>query len=371
MIAGGAAHCTYGIGAFRGTTLAPKAQWDLVSTDFDAAVGALPGAGFDFVALVFYAFMDDTQSTTFHYNYSTAGEPVSADPSSIVQAIERIHAAGMGVILKPHIALETRQWRGYVEPSDAFMAAYSSWVLGWVEVAERLGVEAVAIGSEWKRVERDGAGWRRLIGDARGRYRGWLTYGVNFDSYRQLSFHDALDFVSIDAYFEVAPPPPAWPALAERHAYETVLAGWTGVAAEIDVWRSATVPTMPICFLEAGVRSVVGAASYPWQSQPPLDGRNEEADPQGQADFYKAMFVALSRYTWWRGQFQWEWLWGEAAQHAGGSAGTGYTVQGKPAEAELRGWLRGKTERALTLASADQGAEEARPLRMFFPKTPL
>jgi len=371
MIAGGAPHCAYGTGAFRGTTLAPKARWDTLTTDFDATVRALPRAGFDCVALVFYAFMSDTRSTAFHYNYSTAGEPVSADPTSIVRAIQRIHGAGLCVILKPHIALETRQWRGYVEPSDKFMDAYRSWVLGWVDVAERMRVEAVAIGSEWKLVEKDGAGWRRIIREARSRYRGWITYGVNFDSYRELSFHDALDFVSIDAYFEVAPPPPAWPAAAVRHPYATVLAGWKRVAAEIDSWRAATVPTLPVCFLEAGVRSVVGAASYPWQSQPPFDGRTDTADPQGQADFYTAMFAALRPYTWWRGQFQWEWLWGDAARRSGGAAGKGYTVQGKPAEVTLTRLLRGKTERALPLVPAIQGGGGARPLRLSYPKTPL
>lgn len=370
MIGRGIQHCAYDIGTFRGTTLVPKSQWDLTTQAFDQTVRALPRAGFDCIALTFYAFMDNLSSTSFHYNYSTAGEPVSADPSSIIQAIKKIHDSGMCVILKPHIAVETREWRGYVKPSPAFFNAYRSWVLGWVDVAQRNRVEAFAIGSEWKEVERDDASWRRIIKEARRRYSGYLCYGTNWDAYQALPFTDALDFVATSAYFEVAPPPQPWPALPTRHSYKTVLEGWKRVMWEMDGWRRTTAPNMPIVFIEAGVRSVVGAASYPWESQPPQD-RDDKVDLQGQADFYAAMFEAVAPYTWWRGQFSWEWLWGSATQQYGGPRGTGYSVQGKPAEAVLRRRIAGKTRRALSLASANQGTKELRPLRISFPKEPL
>lgn len=370
MIGRGVRHCAYDIGAFRGTTLVPKSRWGLTTPAFDRTVRALPRAGFDCIALTFYAFMDTLESTSFHYNYSTAGEPVSADPSSIVSAITKLHSSGMCVILKPHIAIETREWRGYVKPSAGFFRAYRSWVLGWLDVAQRNRVEAFAIGSEWKRVERDGASWRRIIKDARARYSGYLCYGTNWDAYQTLPFTDALDFVATSAYFEVAPPPRPWPALPTRHSYQTVLSGWKRVVWEMDGWRRTTVPDMPVVFIEAGVRSVVGAASYPWESQPPQD-RNDTVDLQGQADFYNAMFEAVAPYTWWRGQFSWEWLWGPATAQSGGPTGTGYSVQGKPAEAVLRRRIAGKTRRALPLAPANQGTADKRPLRISFPKTPL
>lgn len=370
MIARGMQHCAYEIGALRGTTLVPKSRWDLTTPTFDKTVQALPRAGFDCIALTFYAFMDNLSSSSFHYNYSTAGEPVSADPSSIVRAINKIHASGMCVILKPHIAIETREWRGYVNASAPFFNAYRSWVLGWVDVAQRQRVEAFAIGSEWKRVERDDASWRRIIKDARARYSGYLCYGTNWDAYKTLPFTDALDFVATSAYFEVAPPPLPWPALPTRHSYQTVLNGWKRVVWAMDGWQRTTAPNMPIVFIEAGVRSVVGAASYPWESQPPQD-RNDTVDLAGQAAFYSAMFEAVAPYTWWRGQFSWEWLWGSATGKSGGPTGTGYTVQGKPAEAVLRRRIAGKTQRALPLAPANQGTEKGRPLRMSFPKTPL
>lgn len=370
MVGRGVRHCAYDIGAFRGTTLVPKSQWDMTTRAFDEAVQALPRAGFDCIALTFYAFMDTLESTSFHYNFSTAGEPVSGDPTSIVSAIGKLHAAGMCVILKPHIAIETREWRGYVRPSGPFFEAYRSWVLGWVDVAQQHRVEAVAIGSEWKRVEQDDASWRRIIQDARARYSGYLCYGTNWDAYMTLPFTDALDFVATSAYFEVAPPPQPWPALPTRHSYQTVLDGWNRVVSEMDEWRRTTAPHLPIVFIEAGVRSVVGAASYPWESQPPQD-REDTVDLQGQADFYAAMFDAVAPFTWWRGQFSWEWLWGAATNQSGGPTGTGYSVQGKPAEAVLLERIAGRTQRALPLAPANQGIEEGRPLRMAFPKTPL
>lgn len=196
------------MGAFRGTTLAPKGRWDLRGRAFNTAVARLPAAGYDCVALVFYAFLPTLTSTTLHYNYSSAGEPVSADPRSIVEAIRKVHAAGLCVILKPHVAIALRaSGAGRCHRRPPFFAAYASWLLGWVEVAQATGVEAVAVGSEWKRAEADTGAWRRLVRASRRRYSGYLTYAVNWDNYREHGFADALDFLSIDAYFEVAPPP--------------------------------------------------------------------------------------------------------------------------------------------------------------------
>lgn len=348
MIGGGARHCAYEVGAFRGTTLAPKGRWDLRSPAFNAAVARLPAAGYDCVALVFYAFLPTLTSTALHYNYSSAGEPVSADPRSVVEAIRKVHAAGLCVVLKPHVAIETRQWRGEVAPSAAFFAAYSSWLLGWVEVAQATGVEAVAVGSEWKRVEADAAAWRRLLRAARRRYKGYLTYAVNWDNYRELRFADSLDFLSIDAYFEVAPPPAPWPARPTSHGYPTILAGWRRVARTMDGWRARTHPTKAVVFLEAGARSVVGAASYPWDSQ-----TGTAVDAGEQARYYGAMHAAFAPYTWWRGAFTWEWLWG-AALADGPAVRTGYSTQGKPAERVIRRWTAGETRRAFPLAARQQ-----------------
>lgn len=368
MIARGARHCAYEVGAFRGTTLAPKRRWDLRSQSFHTAVARLPAAGYDCVALVFYAFLPTLTSTSLHYNYSSAGEPVSADPRSVVEAIRKVHAAGLCVVLKPHVAIETRQWRGEVKPSAAFFSAYASWLLGWVEVAQATGVEAVAVGSEWKRVEADAGAWRRLIRAARRRYKGYLTYAVNWDNYKELRFADALDYLSIDAYFEVAPPPAPWPARPTSHDYSTILAGWRRVASSMDAWRRATHPTKAVVFLEAGARSVVGAASYPWDSQ-----AGTAVDKGEQARYYGAMHAAFAPYTWWRGAFTWEWLWG-AALTDGASQQTGYSTQGKPAERVIRRWTAGETRRAYPLASRQQAGGDGkprRPLRMSFPKTSM
>lgn len=371
MIARGRRHCAYEVGAFRGTTLAPKSRWDLRGRPFRAAVRGLPAAGYDCVALVFYAFLPTLTATSLHYNYSTAGEPVSADPRSVVDAIRTAHAAGLCVILKPHVAIETREWRGNVRPSAAFFAAYTSWILGWVEVAQATGVEAVAVGSEWKRVEAAAGAWRRILRGARRRYRGYLTYAVNWDSYQQLRFADALDFLSIDAYFEVAPPPRPWPAAWTSHNYPTVAAGWRRVARSMHAWHARAHPTKAVVFLEAGARSVTGAASYPWDSQTGA-GDPAAANAGEQARYYSAMYAAFAGYPWWRGAFTWEWLWGAAAAD-GAARRTGYSTQGKPAGRVIRRWTRGATRRAFPLAPRPQGGkgEPRRPLRMSFPKTPL
>ena len=48
------------------------------------------------------------------------------------------------------------------------------------------------------------AHWRELISEVRAEYPGPLTYGGNFDQFAQVGFWDALDALSVNAYFPLS-----------------------------------------------------------------------------------------------------------------------------------------------------------------------
>ena len=59
-------------------------------------------------------------------------------------------------------------------------------------------VHLALVNARRSRVERL---WRQLIADVREVYSGELTYAANFDQYDMVTFWDALDYISINAYF--------------------------------------------------------------------------------------------------------------------------------------------------------------------------
>jgi len=68
-------------------------------------------------------------------------------------AIEQAHAAGLRVLLVPHLWVERGGWRGEIEPGDdaawaVWAKGYTEFVLAWAEVARDARVDLFAVGIE-------------------------------------------------------------------------------------------------------------------------------------------------------------------------------------------------------------------------------
>jgi hypothetical protein len=105
--------------------------------------------------------------------------------------------------------------------------------------------------------------WRELIARIRGVYQGKLTYSANFDQYFEVGFWDALDLMSINAYF------PLRNDLLEKdqeHLLEGLLIkGWQRVFGEIDAfYRKRNLRNMPILFSELGYTRRKNCTIEPW-----------------------------------------------------------------------------------------------------------
>jgi hypothetical protein len=165
------------------------------------------------------------------------------------------------------------------------------------------------------------AQWKALIEAIRQRgYTGKLTFAALHEDYDKVEFWDALDYIGIDAYFELtrknAPP------LAD------VIAGTNKLAAKMAAFSEKV--KKPIVFTEIGYNNLAGTAFKPWY----WSGNAAKLDNIEQAACYHAMLAVMSRQKWLAGMFWWTWYPG-GAPRAGEPS---YSPQSKLAELILESY---------------------------------
>jgi hypothetical protein len=233
-------------------------------------------------------------------------EPVFADPGrrhgfrDLAALVRSAHAAGLRVMVKPHLEMvergehlqhnriamrSGRDWQRWFE-------SYRGYVLPFAREAQQAGADMFCIGRELDStvVARE-ADWRDVVARIRTVFRGPLTYSANFDTWHELGFWDALDFIGLSAYFPLSGR--ADPDLAELEAgWERALAP---LAAAAHRWRK------PVLLTEAGFPSIANAALAPWREE------RAPADVWLQARCYEATLRALARQPAIEGVFFWLW----------------------------------------------------------------
>ncbi len=283
----------------------------------DASLEQLAATGAAWVELVVWCFQKDKSAVSVY-------KDLKKTPSdrSVAHAIEKIHSLGLKVMLKPYVDSEDGVWRGEFKPSDrdAWFASYSELMLGYAEMARDQKVEQFSVGCEYNFISRDGARWRDLIWKIRSVYEGPLVYCANYDEYRAVAFWDALDYIGIDAYFELA-----WSDVVD---YEDIKHAWRQHIDEIGAWRTGI--GKPIIFTEIGYCSQDGAAAKPFSWQ-----ISEKVDLREQVELYRAALESLWEVPWMAGMYWWAW---EPRPDGGGMNDRGYSPQGKPALDILKAW---------------------------------
>jgi hypothetical protein len=118
--------------------------------------------------------------------------------------------------------------------------------------------------------------WRELIAAARAEYSGPLTYAANFDQYEFVPFWEALDLISINAYFPLRRH--LLPDADPERLRQVLEAGWLGHLRAIDAFRREQgVPDHRVLFTEIGYVSRVNSTIEPWAAHgfsvlPTVDG---------------------------------------------------------------------------------------------------
>jgi hypothetical protein len=218
---------------------------------------------------------------------------------------------------------------------DQWWEDYTNYIVHYAKIAEEKQVPILCLGCEMNSTEEFEEKWRQLIKQVRDAYHGQITYDVNHGNEEQVKWFDALDFISLSAYYPilgadgqlVETPSDSTTTVEEiRAAMEPIREHLAKVSAK---WGK------PILFIEAGVTPVRGCARTPWVH---VDERMEwPTDQQEQANYYQAMFETFSDEPWFMGWCWWDW---PARLYDESEAATdrSFCIYGKQAEDVVRAW---------------------------------
>jgi hypothetical protein len=310
----------------RGVAVRAWSPGEFSSFESDAALRALKRTGATTAVFIVPWYMARPTSTTLGRG------PETPTDGSLRHAIAEAKALGLAVVLKPHVEVLDRTFRGAIAPASvsAWFSAYRDFLQHYADLARTSSARLVVIGTELTSMSRHTAQWRELVARVRARFPGRLTFAANqLAGASKIEFWDALDYVGIDAYMPLAANNPN-PTVEELvHAW-TEFRDETGVRHhyldQIGALQRRT--RKPVLFTELGYRSGLGTAARPWDWDSPL-----VAAQQPQARAYEAAFRVWSKVPWFRGIYWWDW-------HAGSfdRADSGYNPRGKSAERVLRAW---------------------------------
>lgn len=267
----------------------------------------LASSGVNSVAIVPNYYMDTINSSSVF-----AGETTPTD-ADVIAGIKAAQAAGLDVLLKPHVDPLDGIWRAYLEPGDpaAWFASYKAMLVNYAGIAQQTGLKTMSIGTEL--VSMTGANyrtqWLDIIDAVRDVFDGELTYSAEWGEAKTLSFWDELDVIGIDGYFPLSVNDQT-PTVAElkfswmhpsAHDYiQDLLGGLSPVEYLQDLSEQYGKKVM---FTEIGYRPIEGAATSPgdWEMNGPF---NEAA----QTNLYKALFDVFGSQggDWFSGFYIWD-----------------------------------------------------------------
>jgi hypothetical protein len=181
----------------------------------------------------------------------------------------------------------------------------------YADLAQQTGMSLFYVGSEM--IDSDGYldYWHQVIASARQHFSGPLSYEQDWREVGHFNFGDAVDVVSISAYFPLSSDPS--PTLTQLDA------GWQsygGADAFAEVAGQAQRWGKPIVFGEVGYEASSRAAVNPC-----CNSTSTTNDPGLQERAYQALLDTFVSQPWWGGVTWWAW-----------NNGDPRSPEGKPAE---------------------------------------
>ena len=244
--------------------------------------------------------------------------------TDLAATAQQAEANGLQVAIMPMFIVDTSNdhWRGEYNPSDppSFFANYSNMINHYAQLAQSSGMSLLYVGSEMNEGQNYTDLFRQVIAQARQSFSGQLAYNVNFDTYQKVHFWDALDLISVSAYFPLSN--------AEYPSVGNLEAGWHSFLppnyTTTQYWLASLSQLRsqwgkPLIFGE------VGYVPYTYVGRAPCCGAPSDTQPasQLQANAYQALLETFRGQSWWAGVSWYAW-------NAGG-----YSMRGLPAESLL------------------------------------
>ncbi|MBL3671372.1 hypothetical protein JL475_36830, partial [Streptomyces sp. M2CJ-2] len=304
-----------GTSVMRGITLPSWYRTDYDSPAADRYLRDIRATGARWVTFTPTWYQKRRTDTSMHRTEDTASD------ASLTRIVRRAHAAGLKVMLKPHVDLPGDADRAEIRPRDrdAWFGAYRRFITHYADLAADSGVKQFTVGTELAGVSGDHTAWIRVVRAVRDHYDGPLTYAANYDEYKEIRFWKELDLIGIDAY---------WPLSGEpTHDAARLLRAWEPIRRELAAYAQRE--DRRILFTEAGYVSQRGAttAPYAWDiSQHP--GNSE------QAAAYQALLESFTGRRWWAGVCWW--MWDDWPDSGETPAKLAYSPHGKPADVGVR-----------------------------------
>lgn len=265
------------------------------------------------VAIIPYGYSKENEP---HVYFDSDGQWWGERPSGIEEMIKMAQQKNLKIMLKPQVWMHN-SWVGQFKLEDetswqTWEESYRSYIMTFVGIAEKYGVELFCIGTEYRyAAEMRPEFWSLLISDIRLIYKGDLTYAANWDEYGKIDFWHELDYIGINAYF------PLTNSLTPN-ILELDLA-WRPIKSKLNTLSDRF--RKPILFTEYGYRSIEGSTGNQWE----LDGNLANLEIQSNA--YLAFYRSFWNSQYVVGGFLWKWHMNESQKK---SNLPNYTPQGKP-----------------------------------------
>ena len=221
-------------------------------------------------------------------------------PDWIARPVSEAHAAGLKIMIKPHLAYwgSKFRWRGEIEfhdpvEADRFFTTYIEWITSIARVCPK--VDAFVVGTELDATMMWAERWEEVVRAVKEVTDVPLTYAANWNTYTEVPFWDTLDAIGIQAYFPVAPDSLFHPS------EETIREGWQRVMHELAAFSKKK--GRHVVFTELGYNRSFSAAAEPWSYK--TDGPEAEAF---QSRCLRAALEAIEDEPRVLGSFLWKWF---------------------------------------------------------------
>lgn len=262
---------------------------DDLNWKIEALFDRLIGLRINTISLNWPIYQDGARGSTVHAGEDT---PTIEELGFIV---EKAHKRNFSVMLRPiideaNIVAEGRNdWRGTIRPEsvDNWFASYTSLLAEYAEMAESENVDIFNVGTELVSMERYTARWTNVINNVKKVFNGEITYSSNRAISSSMPW-DMMDFISIDAFFELEGP--------DRASIDQIRESWKNWVSEIT--HQAEHIGKPVVFTEIGTTSQLGSWKRSW-----VWDHRTSIDQETQYNFYAATCLEwkehLAGMYWW------------------------------------------------------------------------
>jgi hypothetical protein len=279
----------------------------------------LATVGVNSVAVMIPIFQNSWRASTVY-----ADSQLTPTPQNLAIFFQEANLRGFSVLVRPildesklgFVSPGIPHWRGDIVPVNlnAWFSSYDNLLVQYAQAAQTGGADIFDVGTEMNSLQEDRTAWLQTIGLVRQVFSGEITYSANYN-YLIVPFAQALDFVSVDAFYPLAVPAGA--------STQTLINAWRSWVPDLTEFRRST--GKPVVITEAGVTSEIGSYQSPavWHHYVGLS-------LQDQAAYYDATCAAVKPVV--QGIYWWEY---DFTPPTSPHTNTGFDPQGKPAEAAL------------------------------------